>query len=82
MSWDTHSTNTFGCLKVTGAEVESMAVSEFNLMVAIGSSVLLIHDLRNISESCYVKELFPGYQIRCVRRILNSEGIVTTLSSS
>ena len=81
MSWDTRSTNTLGCLKVTGAEVESMAVSGFNLMVAIGSSVL-VHDLRNISESCYMKELFLGYQIRCVRRILNSEGIVTTLSSS
>ncbi|XP_057481996.1 mitotic checkpoint protein BUB3.3-like [Actinidia eriantha] len=75
MSWDTRSTNTLGCLKVIGADVESMTVSGFNLMVAIGSSVL-VYDLRNISESCYVKELFPGYQIRCVRRILNSEGFV------
>lgn len=53
-----------------------MAVSGCNLMVAVGSSVN-IYDLRNFNKSVYAKELFPGFQIRCVRTILNSEGIMT-----
>lgn len=74
MSWDTRSTNTLECLKTPFAEVESMAVSGCNLIVAVGSSVN-IYDLRNFNKSVYAKELFPGFQIRCVRTILNSEGI-------
>ncbi|KAG5522432.1 hypothetical protein RHGRI_034569 [Rhododendron griersonianum] len=73
MSWDTRSTNTLECLKTPFAEVESMAVSGCNLIVAVGSSVN-IYDLRNFNKSVYAKELFPGFQIRCVRTILNSEG--------
>lgn len=76
MSWDTRSTNTLECLKTPLAEVESMAVSGCNLIVAVGSSVN-IYDLRNFNKSVYAKELFPGFQIRCVRTILNSEGIMT-----
>lgn len=75
MSWDTRSTNTLECLKTPFAEVESMAVSGCNLIVAVGSSVN-IYDLRNFNKSVYAKELFPGFQIRCVRTILNSEGFV------
>ncbi|KAL6983420.1 hypothetical protein U1Q18_016807 [Sarracenia purpurea var. burkii] len=73
MSWDTRSINTLGCLKTPGADVESMAVSGFNLMVGVGSSVN-VYDLRNFNKSVYVKDLWPGFQIRCVRKILNSEG--------
>ncbi|XP_028078889.1 mitotic checkpoint protein BUB3.3 isoform X1 [Camellia sinensis] len=75
MSWDTRSTNTLGCLNTAGADVESMAVSGFHLMVAVGSSVN-IYDLRNFNKSVYVKELCLGIQIRCVRPILNCEGFV------
>lgn len=76
MSWDTRSTNTLECLKTPSAEVESMAISGCNLMVAVGSSVN-VYDLRSFNKSVYAKELFPGFQIRCVQAILNSEGITT-----
>lgn len=76
ISWDTRSKNTLECLTTPFAEVESMAVSGFNLMVAVGSSVH-IYDLRNFNKSVYAKELFPGFRIQCVRTIPNSEGIVT-----
>ncbi|KAI8528531.1 hypothetical protein RHMOL_Rhmol12G0155600 [Rhododendron molle] len=75
MSWDTRSTNSLECLKTPFAEVESMAISGCNLIVAVGSSVK-IYDLRNFNKSVYAKELFPGFQIRCVQTILNSEGFV------
>ncbi|KAH7858788.1 hypothetical protein Vadar_028068 [Vaccinium darrowii] len=75
MSWDTRSTNTLECLKTPSAEVESMAISGCNLMVAVGSSVN-VYDLRSFNKSVYAKELFPGFQIRCVQAILNSEGFV------
>ncbi|XAR65236.1 hypothetical protein NMG60_11009285 [Bertholletia excelsa] len=74
-SWDTRSMNMLDCLNTNGAEAESVAISGFKLIVAVGSSVN-IYDLRNFKESTHTKELFMGVHIRCVRPIHNSEGFV------
>ncbi|THG10115.1 hypothetical protein TEA_000771 [Camellia sinensis var. sinensis] len=71
MSWDTRSTNTLGCLNTAGADVESMAVSGFHLMVAVGSSVN-IYDLRFVAGSIdgrialeYLNSSDTGYVFWC-----------------
>uniref|UniRef100_A0A5B7C6G4 Putative mitotic checkpoint protein BUB3.3 isoform X1 n=1 Tax=Davidia involucrata TaxID=16924 RepID=A0A5B7C6G4_DAVIN len=75
MSWDTRSTNALGCLNTLGAEVDSMSLSGYNLMVAVGASVNT-YDLRYFNKSIDAKESCMDIRIRCVRPILNSEGFV------
>ncbi|KAK2973438.1 hypothetical protein RJ640_007939, partial [Escallonia rubra] len=74
-SWDTRSAKAPGCLNSLRAEVESMSISGFSLMVAVGSSVYM-YDLRNSSKPVQAKESCMDIRIKCVRPTLNSEGFV------
>ena len=73
--WDTRSPESLGCLDNLSVEVESMSLSGFHLMVAVGSSVST-YDLRNFNKLVQPKESFMDLRIKCVRAILVSEGTV------
>ncbi|KAK9276490.1 hypothetical protein L1049_006024 [Liquidambar formosana] len=73
MFWDPRMSNALGGLKFLGAEVESMSLSMFNLMVAIGASVHT-YDLRNLDKAVQGKESCMDLRLRCVRSISNSKG--------
>ncbi|KAK3042356.1 hypothetical protein RJ639_002402, partial [Escallonia herrerae] len=75
LSWDTRSAKAHRCLNSLRAEVESMSIAGFSLMVAVGSSVSM-YDLRNSSKSVQAKESCMDIRIKCVRPTLNSEGFV------
>ncbi|KAK3027378.1 hypothetical protein RJ639_040176, partial [Escallonia herrerae] len=75
LSWDTRSAKACGCLNSLRAEVESMSISGFSLMVAVGSSVNM-YDLRNSSKSVQAKESCMDIRIKCVRPALTLEGFV------
>lgn len=62
-----------------GAEVESMSLFGFNLMVVIGASIYM-YDLRNLDKSVQSRESHSDNQIRCVSSIPYSKGIITVIS--
>lgn len=70
--WDPRSTSSHGSLSCLGTGVESMSLSELNLMVALKSSVHL-YDLRYLDRSVQSKE--DLVQIKCVRSNSELEGI-------
>ncbi|XP_027097599.1 mitotic checkpoint protein BUB3.3 [Coffea arabica] len=64
--WDTRLVKSLQCLENLGGEVESMSLSEFHLMIAVGTSVST-YDLRKLSKLDQAKESFMDVQIKCVR---------------
>ncbi|KAJ8760887.1 hypothetical protein K2173_021925 [Erythroxylum novogranatense] len=73
IAWDIRSAKAHTHMKIVDAEVESMSVSGFDLMVAIGTSVIT-YDLRNLERSVHLKELYPDVRIRCISSIPYSRG--------
>ncbi|KAL3511082.1 hypothetical protein ACH5RR_030483 [Cinchona calisaya] len=71
--WDARSDKPLRCLDNVGGEVESMSLSGFHLMIAVGTSVGT-YDLRKLSKLDEAKESFMDVQIKCVRPILGFEG--------
>ncbi|KAF5727166.1 mitotic checkpoint protein BUB3.3 [Tripterygium wilfordii] len=71
--WDTRTTRPLACLEKLDAEVESMSLSGFILMVAIGASVYM-YDLRNLDKLVQSKESKADVRIRCVSSHHSSRG--------
>lgn len=70
--WDARLATSVGCLDNLSDEVESMSLSGFQLMIAVGTSVHK-HDLRNL-QSVQAKESSMDIRIKCIRPILDSAG--------
>lgn len=77
--WDARSTSSVGCLNNLIEEAESMSVSGFHLMIAVGTSVQT-HDLR-ILRSVQTKESFMDVRIKCLSPIIDSAGTLRTVDS-
>ncbi|CAJ1931979.1 unnamed protein product [Sphenostylis stenocarpa] len=71
--WDMHMENASSCLRNLDAEVDSMSVCGFNLIISIGASVH-VYDLRNFDKPVQSKEAFNGTHLRCVSSIPSAEG--------
>lgn len=71
--WDTRMAKAIEYLRNLGAEVDSMSLSGFNLMVATGASVYM-YDLRNLDNPVQSKESHLDLRIRCVSSIPYSKG--------
>ncbi|XP_027914327.1 mitotic checkpoint protein BUB3.3 [Vigna unguiculata] len=71
--WDMHMEKASSWLRSLEAEVNSMSVYGFNLVVSIGASVH-VYDLRNFDKPVLSKEAFNGTHSRCVSSIPNAEG--------
>ncbi|KAJ6718333.1 MITOTIC CHECKPOINT PROTEIN BUB3.3 [Salix purpurea] len=65
MSWDVRMANPLMLFRNLGAEIESISVSGFDLMVAVGAAVN-IYDLRNFERAVDLKESSMDVGIRCV----------------
>ena len=76
MLWDMRMKRAPGCVKILGAEVESMSLSVFNLLVSAGPSVNT-YDLRMSERPVQEEQLSMGVQIKCLRSIPKSKGIIT-----
>jgi len=72
--WDMHMEKASSWLRSLEAEVNSMSVYGFNLVVSIGASVH-VYDLRNFDKPVLSKEAFNGTHSRCVSSIPNAEGM-------
>ena len=72
--WDTHMEKASSCLRSLDAEVDSMSVCGFNLVVSIGASVH-VYDLRSFDKPVQSKEAFNGIHSRCASSIPNAEGM-------
>ncbi len=77
--WDTRMAKAIEYLRNLGAEVDSMSLSGFNLMVATGASVYM-YDLRNLDKPVQSKESHLDLRIRCVSSIPYSKGIIKVIS--
>ncbi|KAJ4711419.1 Mitotic checkpoint protein bub3 [Melia azedarach] len=75
MSWDTRKGNSLVYATTLGAEVESMSLSGFDLMVSIGPSVNM-YDLRYLARSVQSSESRMDVQLKCVSSFLYSRGYV------
>ncbi|XP_062162046.1 mitotic checkpoint protein BUB3.3 [Alnus glutinosa] len=71
--WDMRMAKALAYWKNLGAEVESMSLFGFNLMVVIGASIYM-YDLRNLDKSVQSRESHSDNRIRCVSSIPYSEG--------
>lgn len=65
MSWDVRLANPLTLFRNLDAEIESISVSGFDLMVAVGAAVN-IYDLRNFERAVDLKESSMDVGIRCV----------------
>lgn len=74
--WDTRIAKALAYSRNLGAEVESMSLFGFNLMVVIGASIYM-YDLRNLDKSVQSRESHSD--IRCVSSIPYSKGIITVI---
>jgi WD40 repeat protein len=77
--WDMRMAKALAYSRNLGAEVESMSLFGFNLMVVIGASIYM-YDLRNLDKSVQSRESHSDNRIRCVSSIPYSEGIITVIS--
>lgn len=75
MLWDTRMKEAPGCVKVLGAEVESISISAYDLLVSAGFSINT-YDLRMLARPAQAEQLFRGFRIKCLRSIPNSKGII------
>ncbi|KAK9034235.1 hypothetical protein V6N11_050408 [Hibiscus sabdariffa] len=73
IAWDVFGAKPQVFLKNLDADVESMSLSGFELIVAVGSSVD-IYDLRNLDQSVRTNESCMDVTIRCVSSIPYSKG--------
>ncbi|XP_057448163.1 mitotic checkpoint protein BUB3.3 [Lotus japonicus] len=73
LSWDMRMEKAFSRSISLDAEVDSMSVSGFNLIVGIGVSVQ-VYDLRNFDKPVQSKEPYKGTQLRCVTSIPYAKG--------
>ncbi|KDP41256.1 hypothetical protein JCGZ_15663 [Jatropha curcas] len=73
MFWDMRAMKPLAYRRNLGAEVESMSLSGFDLMVAVGTSVN-IYDLRNLEKPIHSKESCMDVQIKCISSFPNSKG--------
>ncbi|KAJ9174219.1 hypothetical protein P3X46_017269 [Hevea brasiliensis] len=65
MSWDMRSAKSLAYLINMGAEVESISLSRFDLIVAVGASVR-IYDLRNLERPVHLKESCMDIRTKCI----------------
>ncbi|KAB1208063.1 Mitotic checkpoint protein BUB3.3 [Morella rubra] len=73
--WDTREAKSVAYQRNIAAEVESMSLSGFNLMVAIGASIY-VYDLRDLDKPVQSKDSHLDIRIRCVNSIPYSKGYV------
>ncbi|XP_065860520.1 mitotic checkpoint protein BUB3.3 [Euphorbia lathyris] len=73
MVWDMRSAKSLVHRMNLGAEVESMSLSGFYLMVAVGTSVN-IYDLRNLEKAVELKESRMDVKINCITSFPYSKG--------
>ncbi|XP_039047212.1 mitotic checkpoint protein BUB3.3-like isoform X4 [Hibiscus syriacus] len=73
IAWDMFGAKPLVFVKNLDAEVESMSLSGFELIVAVGSSVD-IYDLRNLDQSVQSNESCMDVPIRCVSSIPYCKG--------
>ncbi|CAI9096517.1 OLC1v1032682C1 [Oldenlandia corymbosa var. corymbosa] len=71
--WDTRSAESIGSLDNQRTEVESISISRFQLMAAVGSSVST-YDLRNLNKLVQPKQFHMNIEVKCVRSLLGFEG--------
>lgn len=76
MLWDMRMKKAPGSVKILGAEVESMSLSKFNLLVSSGPSVNT-YDLRVLERPIQEEQLSMGVQVKCLRSIPKAKGIIT-----
>ncbi|XP_015584447.1 mitotic checkpoint protein BUB3.3 isoform X1 [Ricinus communis] len=65
MFWDLRLAKSPAYLRNLGAEVASMSLSGFDLMLAVGKSVN-VYDLRNMGKPVHFKENHTDVQIKCI----------------
>lgn len=75
MSWDTRMGMSLAYQRNLGGEVDSMSLSGFELIVAIGASVNM-YDLRNLDSLVLSNESLMDAQIKCVSSIPYARGMV------
>ncbi|XP_044490046.1 mitotic checkpoint protein BUB3.3-like [Mangifera indica] len=75
MSWDTRMGMSLAYQRNLGGEVDSMSLSGFELIVAIGASVN-IYDLRNLDSLVLSNESLMDAQIKCVSSIPYARGYI------
>ncbi|XP_024021519.1 mitotic checkpoint protein BUB3.3 isoform X2 [Morus notabilis] len=73
LSWDTRMEKDLLCLVNLGSEVDSMSISGFDIMLAVGTSVYM-YDLRNLSRSVQSKKSDMDLRIKCVSSVPYSKG--------
>ncbi|CAK7326151.1 unnamed protein product [Dovyalis caffra] len=73
MSWDIRLANPLALFTNLGAEIESISVSGFDLMVAVGTAVN-IYDLRNFERAVDLKESSMDVGIKCVASVPYARG--------
>ncbi|XP_061986414.1 mitotic checkpoint protein BUB3.3-like [Populus nigra] len=73
MSWDMRLANPPALFRNLGAEIDSISISGFDLMVAVGAAVN-IYDLRNYERAVDLKELSMDVGISCVASVPFTRG--------
>ncbi|KAJ6902602.1 hypothetical protein NC651_020165 [Populus alba x Populus x berolinensis] len=73
MSWDMRLANPLALFKNLGAEIDSISISGFDLMVAVGAAVN-IYDLRNYERAVDFKEPSMDVGISCVASVPYTRG--------
>jgi cell cycle arrest protein BUB3 len=73
MSWDMRLANPLALFRNLGAEIDSISISGFDLMVAVGAAVN-IYDLRNYERAVDLKELSMDVGISCVASVPFTRG--------
>eukprot|EP00258_Populus_trichocarpa_P046735 XP_024462754.1 mitotic checkpoint protein BUB3.3 [Populus trichocarpa] len=73
MSWDMRLANPLALFQNLGAEIDSISISGFDLMVAVGAAVN-IYDLRNYERAVDLKELSMDVGISCVASVPFTRG--------
>ncbi|KAG6765632.1 hypothetical protein POTOM_029682 [Populus tomentosa] len=73
MSWDMRLANPLALFRNLGAEIDSISISGFDLMVAVGAAVN-IYDLRNYERAVDFKEPSMDVGISCVASVPHTRG--------
>lgn len=73
LSWDTRMKKDLLCLVNVGLEVDSMSVSGFDIILAVGTSVYM-YDLRKLSRPVQSNKSDMDSRIKCVSSIPHRKG--------
>ncbi|KAM6576615.1 hypothetical protein CsatB_028452 [Cannabis sativa] len=73
LAWDTRMEKELLCLVNVGSEVQSLSLSGFEMMVAVGRSVY-VYDLRNLAKSIPSKKSDMDVNIKCISSVPHSRG--------